>query len=170
MLITELISFTNKRINSLQQYICSTRPRRFDKTMAVDMLVAYYSKGCDSKDLFKNLRISSDPDFEKHLNKYDVIKFDMQNFCTNANNYDTLINYIRTVLLEELDREFPGCNVAKCPKVSIALCEINRITNKQFIIIIDEWDAVFRLYPNDNELQMEYIDFLRSIFKRMEPD
>ena len=42
---SELIAFTNKKINSLQQYICSTRPRRFGKTMAVDMLAAYYSKG-----------------------------------------------------------------------------------------------------------------------------
>ena len=92
---SELISFTNKKINSLQQYICSTRPRRFGKTLAVDMLVAYYSKGCHSKELFRGLKISSNPDFEKHLNQYDVIKLDIQNFCTNsiANNKQ-LIPYI----------------------------------------------------------------------------
>ena len=139
---SELIAFTNKKINSLQQYICSTRPRRFGKTMAVDMLAAYYSKGCDSRELFEKLKISSDSDFEKHLNKYDVIKFDMQNFCNNAGSSDEILNYLQMVLLEELDREFPECNVKEYPKVSIALREINRITGKQFIILIDEWDAI----------------------------
>ena len=139
---SELIAFTNKKINSLQQYICSTRPRRFGKTMAVDMLAAYYSKGCDSRELFEKLKISSDSDFEKHLNKYDVIKFDMQNFCNNAGSPDEVLNYLQSVLLEELDREFPECNVQEYPKVSIALREINRITGKQFIILIDEWDAI----------------------------
>lgn len=167
---SELIAFTNKKINSLQQYICSTRPRRFGKTMAVDMLAAYYSKGCDSRELFEKLKISSDSDFEKHLNKYDVIKFDMQNFCNNAGSPDEVLNYLQSVLLEELDREFPECNVQECPKVSIALREINRITGKQFIILIDEWDAIFRLYPQSTELQTQYIDFLRSLFKGMEPD
>lgn len=167
---SELIAFTNKKINSLQQYICSTRPRRFGKTMAVDMLAAYYSKGCDSRELFEKLKISPDPDFEKHLNKYDVIKFDMQNFCNNAGSSDEVLNYLQSVLLEELDREFPDCNVNECPKVSIALREINRMTGKQFIILIDEWDAVFRLYPQNTELQTQYIDFLRSLIKGMEPD
>ena len=167
---SELIAFTNKKINSLQQYICSTRPRRFGKTMAVDMLAAYYSKGCDSRELFEKLKISSDSDFEKHLNKYDVIKFDMQNFCNNAGSSDEILNYLQMVLLEELDREFPECNVKEYPKVSIALREINRITGKQFIILIDEWDAIFRLYPQNTELQTQYIDFLRSLFKGMEPD
>ena len=167
---SELITFTNKKINSLQQYICSTRPRRFGKTMAVDMLAAYYSKGCDSRKLFEKLKISSDSDFEKHLNKYDVIKFDMQNFCNNAGCPDEVLNYLQSVLLEELDREFPECNVKEYPKVSIALREINRITGKQFIILIDEWDAIFRLYPQNTELQTQYIDFLRSLFKGMEPD
>ena len=167
---SELIAFTNKKINSLQQYICSTRPRRFGKTMAVDMLAAYYSKGCDSRELFEKLKISSASDFEKHLNKYDVIKFDMQNFCNNAGSSDEILNYLQMVLLEELDREFPECNVKEYPKVSIALREINRITGKQFIILIDEWDAIFRLYPQNTELQTQYIDFLRSLFKGMEPD
>ena len=167
---SELIAFTNKKINSLQQYICSTRPRRFGKTMAVDMLAAYYSKGCDSRELFEKLKISSASDFEKHLNKYDVIKFDMQNFCNNAGCPDKILNYLQSVLLEELDREFSECNVKEYPKVSIALREINRITGKQFIILIDEWDAIFRLYPQNTELQTQYIDFLRSLFKGMEPD
>ena len=139
---TGLLDFTNSVLGTKQAYICNSRPRRFGKSITADMLTAYYSKGCDSRELFEKLKISSDSDFEKHLNKYDVIKFDMQNFCNNAGSPDEVLNYLQSVLLEELDREFPECNVQEYPKVSIALREINRITGKQFIILIDEWDAI----------------------------
>ena len=70
---SELISLTNKVIDTEDQYICVTRPRRFGKSVTVKMLNAYYSKGCDSKTLFSDLKIASKPDFEKHLNLHDVI-------------------------------------------------------------------------------------------------
>jgi len=42
---SELISITNKYINTEQKYICISRPRRFGKTMVANMLSAYYSRG-----------------------------------------------------------------------------------------------------------------------------
>lgn len=38
---TELITYTNSRIGKDRPLICSSRPRRFGKTMAVTMLAAY---------------------------------------------------------------------------------------------------------------------------------
>ena len=61
-----------------------TRPRRFGKTMAVTMLAAYYSCGCDSRELFAGFKIESDETFEKHLNQYDVIYLNMQQFLIEA--------------------------------------------------------------------------------------
>ena len=52
---TELIGYTNKVFNTMQQKICVSRPRRFGKSMAADMLTAYYSRGCDSHALFQGL-------------------------------------------------------------------------------------------------------------------
>ena len=75
---TELIEHTNKVLGTLQKFICISRPRRFGKSMAADMLTAYYSKGCDSQDLFAGLKISEASDFKKHLNQYDVIHLDIQ--------------------------------------------------------------------------------------------
>ena len=60
---SELIALTNKVIDTEDQYICVTRPRRFGKSVTVKMLNAYYSKGCDSKALFSDLKIASSPDF-----------------------------------------------------------------------------------------------------------
>ena len=54
-----------------------TRPRRFGKSMAANMLVAYYDKTCDSKELFCGLNIADDESFERHINKYNVIHINM---------------------------------------------------------------------------------------------
>lgn len=54
---TELIAYTNKCINTEQKYICVSRPRRFGKSMALNMLAAYYSCGCTSEELFTDLKI-----------------------------------------------------------------------------------------------------------------
>lgn len=75
---TEMLEYTNKVMNTLQGYICNSRPRRFGKSMTANMLTAYYSKGCDSQDLFAGLKISEASDFKKHLNQYDVIHLDIQ--------------------------------------------------------------------------------------------
>ena len=75
---TGLIKYTNKVLNTKQAFICCSRPRRFGKSMAADMLTAYYSKGCDSEKMFDGLAVSRDDGFRKHLNRHDVIHFDVQ--------------------------------------------------------------------------------------------
>lgn len=64
---TAMISVMNKFIDKGNTYVCISRPRRFGKTVAGNMLVAYYSKGCDSNSLFC-------ADFEEKLNKYNELK------------------------------------------------------------------------------------------------
>ena len=44
-----LLGYTNEVAGTLQGYICNSRPRRFGKSITANMLVAYYSQGCDSK-------------------------------------------------------------------------------------------------------------------------
>ncbi len=66
---TGLISCTNECLSTEQKFICVSRPRRFGKSMALKMLAAYYSRSCDSRELFAGLRIESDPAFEEHLNR-----------------------------------------------------------------------------------------------------
>ena len=43
--------------NKENKYICVSRPRRFGKSTDANMLVAYYSYGCDSHDLFDSLAL-----------------------------------------------------------------------------------------------------------------
>ena len=77
---TGLIACTNELINTEQQYLCVSRPRRFGKSMALKMLAAYYSRGCDSAALFQGLKIENADTFQEHLNQYDVIFLNMQQF------------------------------------------------------------------------------------------
>ena len=72
-----LLEYTNKVINTEQAFICNSRPRRFGKSITANMLTAYYSKGCDSRELFEKYNISEYASFENYLNKYDVIHFDV---------------------------------------------------------------------------------------------
>lgn len=50
--------------------------------MAANMIAAYYSKGCDSHEIFSELKIAKDESFEKYINKYNVIKIDMNGIIT----------------------------------------------------------------------------------------
>ena len=81
---SELIAYTNGILRTEQKYICVSRPRRFGKSMTANMLTAYYSRGCDSGKMFSDLKISQDKSFEKHLNKYNVIRLNMQIFLSQT--------------------------------------------------------------------------------------
>ncbi len=168
---TGLIQYMNNQIGKEKHLIASSRPRRFGKTLAARMLSAYYSRGCDSKEIFENLEIAKDPSFEQHLNKYDVISLDIQWMRSVAlrkiqRGEDlTILGYIEDEVLKELSREFPTYVSERQNSVADALSDINIATNKQFVIIIDEWDCIFREDKDNEVLQKEYINFLRALFK-----
>ena len=159
---SELIALTNNVIDTEEQFICVTRPRRFGKSVTVKMLNAYYSKGCDSKALFSDLKIASSPDFEKHLNQHDVIYLDMTEFADNKDNGNMYLENLNTDVVSELKNTYPECFDKD---KDYSLPEAIRCIKKRFIFIIDEWDFVFRQYPNNTKLQEDFIDLLRALFK-----
>lgn len=70
---TGLISLINRTIGTKKKLNCISRPRRFGKSYAAQMLCAYYDKTCASHELFAGLKIAQDQTYEKHIGKYDVI-------------------------------------------------------------------------------------------------
>ena len=50
---TEMILYLNSVVNTQQRYVSVSRPRRFGKTMAADMICAYYDREADSRELFE---------------------------------------------------------------------------------------------------------------------
>ncbi len=168
---TELIKYTNSRIGKDRPLICSSRPRRFGKTTAVTMLAAYYSKGCRSERLFAGLKIKQDESFEKHLNKYNVLLLDIQWIYGNAleemkrDSSVKIVSYIQEQVIAELRMAYSECVQDTDISLPSVLAKINVATKEQFIIIIDEWDCLFREDKNNEKLQREYINLLRGLFK-----
>ena len=118
---TGLLTYTNSVLHTMQKYICISRPRRFGKSTAANMLTAYYSRGCDAEQIFSQFEIAKDSGFKKYLNKYNTISVNMQDVYSQK--------------------------------------------KQAFIVILDEWDCIFREYKEDKEAQEKYLDFLRDLLK-----
>ena len=166
---TGLLEYTNKVMNTLQGYICNSRPRRFGKSITANMLTAYYSKGCDSEEMFSGLEISKSPDFKMHLNQYDVIHLDVQWCLEPAGGAERVVSYITGKTIEELRQYYPNTLPDEINSLPEALSRIHTLTGQKFIIIIDEWDVLIRDEAANQKVQEEYINFLRGLFKGVEP-
>lgn len=162
---TGLLDYTNKVINTEQAFICNSRPRRFGKSITANMLTAYYSKGCDSRDLFKNLDICKADSYEKNINQYNVIHLDLQWFINFENH---IIDKIQSCVVTEL-KEVYGDILKGNESLPEAMSLIYNSLKEKFIVIIDEWDVLIREESIDKKIQEEYIAFLRMMFKGTEP-
>ena len=161
---TMLISFTNKCLFGENKEICVSRPRRFGKSMAENMLTAYYSKGCDSRELFSKFQIAQTPDFEKHLNRYNVIHIDMQKFLGRTKNVHEMLDFLQKRVLKEMKQTFSVIEPEETSLI-IALEDLYGQCEEKFIFIIDEWDSIFRVHRDNATAQKEYLDFLRDLLK-----
>ena len=162
---TGLITYTNSVIHTQQKCICVSRPRRFGKSMAANMLSAYYSRGCDSKELFQNLEIAEDDQFETYLNQYDVIFLNVQEFLSQSKNIDEMISLIRRSVLWDLLGEYPEFRYFDTSNLTRTMQDVYQQTKCSFVVIIDEWDCIFRSRKNQLEEQTKYLDFLRDLLK-----
>lgn len=166
---TGLLAYTNKVINTKQAFICNSRPRRFGKSVTADMLTAYYSKGCDSADIFADYEISHAGDFRQHLNKYDVIHLDIQWCLAPAKGAAGVVSYIEKGVIAELKEKYSDIISEETVSLPEAMSEIYTVTGNKFIVIIDEWDILIRDEANNRDEQENYINFLRGMFKGTEP-
>lgn len=154
-----LIALINRTIDTTRSLTCVSRPRRFGKSFAAQMLCAYYDRTCDSSMLFHDLAIAKDTDYIKHLNQYDVIYVDITGVRPFSNNYRSIASYLNQKITEELKDAYP--KIKSDLDLPDVLDSVVNLTGNRFIMIIDEWDAPIREVP---EIQEEYIIFLRSLF------
>ena len=162
---TELIAYANKVIRTPQKYICVSRPRRFGKSMAANMLTAYYSKGCDSRELFKPYKISKSDTFEKYLNKYNVIHINMVEYIGESKNIDEMIQFIEEDIIAEITDELPNFKMPRRINLLNVLNYAFAQYGIPFVFVIDEWDCIFRMRNTDQDSQTMYLNFLRNLLK-----
>ena len=179
---TDFIEITNKRLDEDDRFIAVTRPRRFGKTVTADMLLAYYSKAYAEQRIFDNLKISGKDSYTEYLNKYDVIYIDMNSIKDKYTSYksdssvyvdgiDDLVDFMQYMIMLELKKNSDYAEqISKDPLIgkkslSSALQAICTYTGEKFILIMDEWDLIYRDYRDDNALQEKFIELLRGLFK-----
>lgn len=170
---TGLIRYLNELLDTEDKFVCVSRPRRFGKSMAAKMLTAYYSCGCDSREMFQNLEIGRADSFEKHLNQYDVIRLDIQlvwNMAKGEGANGQIVSYIQRPVVAELRQEYGQYLSEEDRSLAGILQKITMLTGRRFVVIIDEWDCVFREEKNNIEMQKEYVAFLRSLFKGVQAE
>lgn len=160
-----LISQTNAAYKTEKRFFCVSRPRRFGKSMAANMLSAYYSCGCDSDSLFCGLKIAGQDTYKKHLNRHQLIRLDVQQFLFQEAHFDIFIEKMQEAVIKELQTEYGSCFEADAYGLPGVLKQIFCHTGKGFIFVIDEWDCVFRIAKDRKEIQKNYLNFLRGLFK-----
>ena len=160
---TGLIEKTNAVLNTRQKFLCVSRPRRFGKSMAADMLAAYYERGEDSSPLFDSLKISKADSYLEHLNQYDVIKVNMQEFLSMTHGMQEMLSLLQRRIIGELKNVYSDMRLDDY--LIFAMQDIYAITRRPFVILIDEWDCLFREYQHDQDAQKQYLDFLRAWLK-----
>lgn len=159
---SQIIAEFNSRIDKDNKLVCLSRPRRFGKSLLAKMLCAYYDKTCDSHELFSNLKIAKDESYEKYLNKYPVIYLDITWFVSICGDIKNVLKYMQDEVISELKKSYPEATGDTLPRFIASAATTYK---EKFIIIIDEWDAIFREAKNDEKLQKEYVMLLRGLFK-----
>ena len=164
---TGMIRLLNNAIGTTKNLTCISRPRRFGKSYAAQMLCAYYDATCDLHALFDKYSISRDPSYERHLNQYHVIALDITNFISEARKEGVSLQEIPMRISDALRREVEEIlpDAANKKFLNDALIELVNRTGKKIVFVLDEWDSIIRESGDDEEARQRYLNLLRGWFK-----
>lgn len=148
-----------------QKYFCITRPRRFGKTVMANMIGAFFGKSSDGKFLFDGLKIADSDDYQKYLNKWDVIYIDFSRLPRDCKSYEQYIERIQNGINEDLIEAYPEQKLDLTSAVWDNLHSVFEKTRTKFIFVIDEWDAIFHKSFITEDNKRSYLEFLRDLLK-----
>ena len=154
---SKLIARTNEALCTEQKYICVSRPRRFGKSMAANMLAAYYDRSEHTDELFENLKISKDQSYRENLNRYDVIKINIQEFLSMTGTVEEMLEMLKNYLISDFKEAYPKIHLRDEKNLIQVMKDVFSYTKCPFVILIDEWDCLFREYKQDKEAQKKYL-------------
>ena len=162
---SDLIACLNRLINTERKYVCVSRPRRFGKSMAANMVSAYYDRTVSGDEEFAGLAIASDPTFDVERNRYDVLKINMQEFLNASHEVDEMVRDLEDLVCRELVRSYPEYSFSRPASLPRTMSDVFAQSGRQFVVVIDEWDCVMREHQANHEGQRLYLDFLRAWLK-----
>jgi hypothetical protein len=177
---SNIINDFNKLINkNSEKYVCITKPRRFGKTSIAAMLVTYYSKNIDSKEIFDKLKVSKGKSsdnkekkneikqYKEFQGKYHTIYLDLSSNVFSFETLNAFISSINRKLKRDIKKLFPNSEVLKEYDDDIVynLQNLYLENDKKFILIIDEWDYIITSKRFTDKERKEYINFLKYLIK-----
>lgn len=164
---TEMIKYINEVVKTEQKYVSVSRPRRFGKSIAANMLAAYYGKG-ESRQLFEELKISEHKNWDMYLNRFDVVRVVMTRFIKSNVDVSEALKKMQKTIIRDIKKTYPDVDYMDDTDIVQTMDDVYSESELPFVIIIDEWDAVFRERKGDSEGQKLYLDFLRDWLKDQE--
>lgn len=174
---TNMLSFLNSVVNTKRKYVAVSRPRRFGKTTTADMISAYYDCSINARDLFEDKKISTNPKlyeagregkkspWDIYLNKFYVIHVNMVDLATETGSIPEMLFSLEKAVMRELREEWPNADRDMQGGLRLLMQEIYNREKARFVIVIDEWDCIFREFKEDTDGQRLYLDFLRDWLK-----
>ena len=103
-----MVPFLNRVSSTEQRFVCVSRPRRFGKTMAANMVSAYCDRTVDGASEFAGLAASRDPELGAHRNQYDAIRIDMQQFLSATHDVGKLLDLLSQSVARGIVRAYDG--------------------------------------------------------------
>ena len=162
---TEMIQYINSVVNTQQRFVSVSRPRRFGKTMAADMICAYYDREADSRGLFEKRKLAQTAGWDEFLGKFDVIHLVMTRFFKSRITVNEALTNMQKIVIRDFKRAYPDVELMSNTDLIQTIDDVYTAKDRQAVIVIDEWDAVFRERPDDKDGQTEYLDYLRDLLK-----
>ena len=162
---TGMLQYLNRVMETEDKYICVSRPRRFGKSITAKMIAAYYDKSCDSHSIFEHLKIAESDLYEDKMNQSDVLYLDISWFRSNAGAAEYVVSMLQNAVIKELRAAYPDIVEKDEVSLPVALADIHAATGAKYVVIIDEWDCLFREDRFNEKVQEEYIELLRGLFK-----
>ena len=159
-----MIAYLNRVIQTEDRFVCVSRPRRFGKSMAANMIAAYYDRTVDSE-MFHGMQIEHEASFHAYCDKFDVIQINMQDFLSQAQDMDGFLTLLEKSLMWDLLQEYSDYKYFDDTHLVRSMADVYRQTQRPFVIVIDEWDCIFREYRDRKDWQEMYLDFLRAWLK-----
>ena len=160
-----MINELNELIGTDERFLCMSRARRFGKTMMTNLMSAYYSRDCNSREIFERLELSKQEGWDKYLNAFNVIQIDLQSCFSRTKDKNQVIDKLQTNVVNELREQFPSTRIPTAATIAESISIINKELGELFVIIIDEYDVLIRDNCVAASIRKDYIDFLNSIFK-----
>lgn len=106
------------------KYICITRPRRFGKSVAANMIAAYFGKGRDTRPVFDRLAVSSRNWYQAHINQHNVIHIAFNSLPADCVSYRQYIRRISRRLMIDLMQAYPNAGIQEDDALWDALNDI----------------------------------------------